>query len=621
MLRKNVSDSSTLFPLAFALFLFALLLAFFPADTVQAASLKDLRKAYTHTSQQEPLTTLLSDFAISQGYSAAFTTQVVGVVSGDFSNLAPASFLAAMRSGYGVEAYILGSTIYFFHQSERQREVLRIYSMPPSEMRGSLLRMGVLSEDLPSDTSKKERLLFIEGPAGYVSSLVTSIRTMEDMQMNEQAIRVFPLKHAWADDTTVENATGTTTIPGVASVLRAIATGQPSPSVRTLHRSDSITLMGSGLIGRRETQAEPVQPQATSGANIIAEPRSNSVIVTDTQSRMPYYEAVIAELDKPLDLVEIHAAIVDIDASYSRNLGIRWGGTRNQGDFSGSTGSTGAPGASMGGADAAGFALSTIYNTALNTFFADIRALEERGAGAMLSRPSVLTMDNVQASLEYTTTFYIKLEGYETVDAIPVTSGTTLKVTPRILRMPDDLPSRLALNIVISDGADPTATPQTSWVNEIPPVTKVTINTQATVAEGQSLLLGGFYYERRSDDKAGTPGLMNIPVFGNLFGQTGADVQRMERLILISPRIIRYDSLEAPTPIPDRVEEQRFALSPTAGDYALRDDFYEVAPTSSGCSRSVVRPEPIRKPADAPAAEPVKAPIAEPGLEPIQEAS
>jgi len=577
-------------------FLLTPLLMIVQPHATLAASLKDLRTPFTHSSQGEPLTSLLSSFAISHGYSAAFTSGVTGTVSGDFSALPPHSFLASMRAGYGVEAYILGSTIHFFHQSERRREVLRINSMLPSEMRQALLRMGALSADLPSDTSRRERLLFIEGPEGYVSGLVVSIRALEEMQLQEQAIRVFPLKHAWADDTSVESATGVTVIPGVASVLRAIATGQSNPSMRTLHRSGSSpTLMGSGMVGRREAQAETTQPSATvAGPNIIAEPRSNSVIVTDSHSRMPYYAAVIAELDKPLDLVEIHAAIVDINASYSQSLGVRWGGTRMQGDFRGSTGSMGAPvPIPAPPPETAGFALSTIYNTALNTFFADIRALEERGDGAVLSRPSVLTMDNVQASLEYTTTFYIKLEGYQAVDVIPVTSGTTLKVTPRILRMPDGRPSRLSMSIVIVEGADPMNIPQSAWVSGVPPVTKVTINTQATVAEGQSLLLGGFYTERRRDSRAGVPGVMNVPVFGALFRQTGADVQRMERLILISPRIISYDALEAP--VPERVEEQRFAISPTAANYELRENFYDVAPRF-GCTRNVVRPAPANTP-------------------------
>jgi type III secretion protein C len=128
-------------------------------------------------------------------------------------------------------------------------------------------------------------------------------------------------------------------------------------------------------------------------------------------------------------------------------------------------------------------------------------------------------------------------------------------------------------------------------VDNVPPVQKMTINTQAIVSAEQSLILGGFYHERRTDGKSGTPGLMNMRTFGSLFGRTRQNVQRMERLIIISPRIISYDALDAP--LPERLEEQRFALQPTAGNYELREDFYNVAPPrGSGCASNVVRPAP-----------------------------
>ncbi|MDR1946215.1 MAG: type III secretion system outer membrane ring subunit SctC [Desulfovibrio sp.] len=602
-------------PLLFLLLSFCL-----PAATAAAAGLADLRRPYTHTSQGEPLASLLSDFAISQGYSASFTPGVTGVVNGDFSAMPPARFLAGIRAGYGVEAYTLGSTIYFFNQSERRREVLRVNSMPPGEMRDALMRMGVLSPDLPSNVSRRERLLFIEGPDNYVTGLVASIRTMEEAQLNDQVIKVFRLKYAWADDTTIENASNSVLLPGVASVLRSIATGQPSPAVRTLHRSDSgSSLMGTGLgsrstAGSGPTDAAPAEA-AGSGPNIIAEPRSNSVIVTDKQHKMPYYEAVIAELDKAVDLVEIHAAILDVNADYAYNLGINWGGQRTGGSFGGSELLIGAPGAGVGAAADAGFAMTTVYTSGLDRFFSNIRALEAIGESNILARPSVLTVDNVQASLEHTTTFYIKLEGYQATDLVPVTSGTILKVTPRILRMPDGRPSRLSMTIVISDGADPVASNKDTWVGNVPPVTKVTINTQAVVGEGQSLLLGGFYYENRRENETGVPGLMNVPLLGSLFSRKEQSVRRMERMILISPRIISYNALDVP--VPDRVNEHGFALNPTTPDYALNEDFYAVEPRSSGCTTgSGIRPapNPVPQPGNAP---PVPQPGGAPVLQPM----
>jgi type III secretion protein C len=565
------------------------------------AGLQDLKKPYTHSSQGEPLTALLSSFAISQGFSASFTRGVDGVVNGEFIEMPPSQFLASIRAGYGVEVYTLGSTLYFFNQSERRREVLRINSMPPHEMRETLLRMGALSADLPSSAAKKERMLFIEGPDNYVASLVDSIRALEESQLNDQVIRVFPLRHAWADDTTIENASNTVQLPGVASVLRAIVTGQPSPAARTLHRSDGGTLLlGTGLAGKKSgadgaKAADSSAPAAAPGPSIIAEPRSNAVIIADTQQRMSYYEAVIAELDKPVDLVEIHAAIVDINANFAYDLGVNWGGQRNRGDFAGSEISMGSP--TAGNNADSSFAMTTLYTSGINSFFANIRALEEKGEGAVLSRPSVLTMDNVQASLEYTTTFYIKLEGNEAVDLVPVTSGTTLKVTPRIQRMPDGKPSRLAMTIAITDGSDPVQSDKATWVGDVPPVKKVTINTQAVVSEGQSLLLGGFYYEQRTSADAGVPGLLDLRPF---FGSEDRRVQRMERIILISPRVISYDSLD--TPVPERVNQQGFALNPSQPGYTLQEDFHAVQPRrGSGCFGGILRPEPPLPVAQPPA--------------------
>lgn len=114
------------------------------------------------------------------------------------------------------------------------------------------------------------------------------------------------------------------------------------------------------------------------------------------------------------------------------------------------------------------------------------------------------------------------------------------------------------------------------------PIKQTKINTQAIVGAGQSLLLGGYYYEQKSTDASGIPILMHIPVLGNLFKTTSKGTKRMERLILITPKVIHLD--EIPT-TPPRVDEPTFHRSPTQADYEER---VPAAP-QSGCSRK--RPE------------------------------
>ena len=143
----------------------------------------------------------------------------------------------------------------------------------------------------------------------------------------------------------------------------------------------------------------------------MADPRVNAVLVNDAEYRMPYYAKVIADLDRPVELVEIHAAIVDIDSDFKRDLGVTYQGANSRdkgwstgGEFSG-TGDKFSPLPTMGTPSGTGMNLSTIYTHGADFFLARIQALEAEGEARMLGRPSVLTVDNVQATLENTSTY------------------------------------------------------------------------------------------------------------------------------------------------------------------------------------------------------------------------
>ena len=62
---------------------------------------------------------------------------------------------------------------------------------------------------------------------------------------------------------------------------------------------------------------------------------------------------------------------------------------------------------SAGAASDGGLSFSTLYSHGTDYFLARVNALEEDGQARVLGKPSVLTMDNVQATLENTSTYYI----------------------------------------------------------------------------------------------------------------------------------------------------------------------------------------------------------------------
>jgi type III secretion protein C len=74
-------------------------------------------------------------------------------------------------------------------------------------------------------------------------------------------------------------------------------------------------------------------------------------------------------------------------------------------------------------------------------------------------------------------------------------------------------------------------------VDQIPVVERSTINTQALIMEGESLLIGGMTRDVSTSSNDKVPGLGDIPVVGNLFKTTKANSARIERMFLITPRL------------------------------------------------------------------------------------
>ena len=209
-------------------------------------------------------------------------------------------------------------------------------------------------------------------------------------------------------------------------------------------------------------------------------------------------------------------------------------------------------------------------------FLAKVQALQEDGEARMLGKPSVLTVDNIQATLENTSTYYIEVGGYEKVDLFKVEAGTVLRVTPHIIKNSDGTSSiKLAVNVQDNQN-DSAGTPLKT--DGLAPIKQTKIHTQAIVGSNQSLLIGGYYYEEKAENDSGVPILKSIPVLGHLFKSSSKNTRRMERLILITPKIIRLDEIPQ---TPDYIETEDFAKSPTQDNYENR----QLPQTGGGCTK------------------------------------
>ena len=553
------------------------------------------RVPFSYYADSQELETVLMNFARAEGYTASFSPQVKGKVSGRFQNVDPLTFLEGMQNAFDVNWYTLGKTLHFYNAGENQRIFISPRTGTARQLYDALSKSAVFSAQLPPSLGSAGDVISVSGPPEYLDQIRSAVAAFETSQTEQIVMRVFPLKHAWAEDITVSSMDKTVTVPGIASILRAMVMGSPVSGTRvTQERVTVEKLGGKGLaaLGSVEdnapsqTQPSPT-PVNTGSISIIADPRVNAVLVSDAAYRMPYYAQVIQDLDKPVELVEIHAAIVDIDTDFKRELGIAFqgsGGSSGNGWSGGgtSTGSatsgTGMP--SPGVMDSAGMTLSTIYTHGSDFFLARIQALEENNEARVLGRPSVLTVDNIQATLENTTTYYVEVEGYQAVDLYKVEAGTVLRVTPHIIRENGETSIKLVVNV--QDDQDNSGSATTS--SGVPPIKQTKINTQAIVNAGQSLLIGGYYYEQKGEDESGVPLLMDIPVLGNLFKTKARQSKRMERLILITPRIVQLNDNN----VPAQVEDPSFHRSATQADYEPR---VPVRSRSAGCSRASREPD------------------------------
>ena len=132
------------------------------------------------------------------------------------------------------------------------------------------------------------------------------------------------------------------------------------------------------------------------------------------------------------------------------------------------------------------------------------------------------------------------MAGERQVDLFNVALGLTMRVTPTLIE--DNQGRRIKMIVRIEDGN----TNSGRLVDQIPVVNRNSISTQAIVGDGQSLLIGGYVLEENSGGKVGVPVLSDVPVLGWLFGQKSTKVRRVERMFLLTPRVITLSDLPKP---------------------------------------------------------------------------
>ncbi len=548
-----------------------------PHDLMAAAAPgRWLRRPFSFDVKEYPLSRLLTEFAAAQGVGSVVSPHLKGAVTGAFAVSEPGELLDVLCRTQHMNWYYDGAAVHFFSNAEMTSRMFDLQGGREEALRRSLADLGLFDSRFEWRVAGVGEILLAQGPAVYLDKIGEVLRRQQafaearaaavaDAQASakaeeqaraaamkpEKKLGVFRLNHAWAAERTIVSGDSTVTLPGVADLLRQIVTqtawqspsgggALPTPPGQPRLRR------GAGIVGR-ENAAEAAasaptdgqQPSPESEAPFIqADMRLNAVLVWDAEENLPRLRHIVETLDTPLPLVEIRAAIVDVEVDRTRDLGVSWE-RKNSVDQSswfndvGSNVGSGGDAVDFQGIAGQGLQYATIFKRGLDQFMMRVSALEREGSANILSRPSVLTQDNIQATLENTETFYVRLEGNREVDLADITTGLTLRVTPHVI---DDGTGGVQLAVYIVNGNDESAA--AAQVDSLPRVRQSTISTQAVVHEGEALIIGGYYNETRNVVDAGVPVLKNIPGLGALFRQRSRANYKSERLFILSPRIV-----------------------------------------------------------------------------------
>jgi type III secretion protein C len=178
-----------------------------------------------------------------------------------------------------------------------------------------------------------------------------------------------------------------------------------------------------------------------------------------------------------------------------------------------------------------GMNFTTIIGSMADEFFlARVNVLEAQGKAKIISRPSIITFDNIESHFKHTNTFYVRVAGDGDASLFQISTGITLKVTPHIIDNSGAPEIQLVVNI--EDGAI-----TEEQVDGLPVVKNSRINTQAVVKENESLLIGGLIHEDEGTVEHKVPVLGDIPILGHLFRYKKDETSKSERLFLIAPKV------------------------------------------------------------------------------------
>lgn len=311
------------------------------------------------------------------------------------------------------------------------------------------------------------------------------------------------------------------------------------------------------IIQRAATGGGQGEIQLMGPTKIIADERSNSLLVYATKEDMKTIKDIVAKLDVLLPQVLIESIIMDVNLNSGWNFGvsvaqnpktfsptqpIQGAGGYNNGqsffDFVGKTLGTNATSSVFGNELGSGF---SYFGNIGPTWDVAVAAAAADSSVSIIQRPRIQTSQAKEAqffvgsTVPYVTSVYYNsgIGGGPSSSYSQLQVGISLDVTPFIN------PFGLVVMDISQEIDDLNGSTFIQGVGNVPNTDKRQLSSEVAVNDKDTIILGGFIRTEKDKSKNGVPLLQDIPILGSLFSSRTSNHQRSELLVLMRPTILK----------------------------------------------------------------------------------
>ncbi|TVP77092.1 MAG: hypothetical protein EA353_11115 [Puniceicoccaceae bacterium] len=291
--------------------------------------------------------------------------------------------------------------------------------------------------------------------------------------------------------------------------------------------------------------------EGTVGGRVQVDVRSNALVITERPSRMSRVQDIIERLDRATDQVMIESKFVEVSQINDAALGVDWAfidrGEVNQtvlGDSTGGASFGDVPvgttiGSLVGGNTSGG--LLAVFSQ--REYAATLRALETETKSRLISNPTVVVMNNREATFQVGEDFPVREFTFNQqtgrVESGSVEyrqTGIVLNVTPSV-----NAAGMISLDIKpkIDRVSDRTVQGPDGIEDQIFDVRRV--ETQVTIKDGYTIALGGLAEDAKSDIVSKVPLMGNLPLVGKLFSRTSVTDDKRNLIIFLTAKTLNPD--------------------------------------------------------------------------------